>query len=118
MSRAAKICMVGGGLMWLVLGAQSFAAPPSDSVGATSGAGSSQSVATGYDRQVDSLRNEIAELRRKVEKPPKDVWDKVSSVSGFASGLAVALIGFYATNVYNRRQRIAEEHRKDQAADE
>jgi hypothetical protein len=62
---------------------------------------------------LDPLRAEIAELRRKVEKPPKDAWDKVTAVSGLASGLVVALIGFYATNVYNRRQRLSDEHRKD-----
>jgi Trypsin-like peptidase domain len=49
-----------------------------------------------------------------VEKPPKDAWDKVSAVSSLVSGLTVALIGFYATNVYTRRQRLTEEHRKGQ----
>ena len=58
------------------------------------------------ERATDALRAEIAELRKKVEKPPKDIWDKVTAISGLASGLAVALIGFYATNVYNRRQRL------------
>jgi len=42
--------------------------------------------------------------------PPKDVWDKLYSISG----IAVAIIGFYATYVYNRRQRASEENRKDQ----
>jgi S1-C subfamily serine protease len=63
---------------------------------------------------IDTLLAEVAELRRKVEKPPKDAWDKLTAVSGMVSGLAVALIGFYATNVYNRRQRLSEERRKDQ----
>jgi S1-C subfamily serine protease len=66
------------------------------------------------ERALDALQAEVAELRRKVEKPPKDIWDKVTAVSGVASGLAVALIGFYATNVYNRRQRSSDERRKDQ----
>jgi len=65
------------------------------------------------ERATDALRAEIAELRKKVEKPPKDIWDKVTAISGLASGLAVALIGFYATNVYyNRRQRLSEIRRK------
>jgi hypothetical protein len=68
----------------------------------------------GGERAFDRLRTEIADLKRKIEKPPKDAWDKVTAVSGLASGLAVALIGFYATNVYNRRQRISEERRRDQ----
>jgi len=62
---------------------------------------------------LDTIRAEVTELRKKVDKPPKDVWDKVTAVSGLASGLAVALFGFYATNVYNRRQRQSEENRKD-----
>ncbi len=62
----------------------------------------------------DTLRNEVAELRKKIEKPPKDIWDKLAAISGLISGLAVALIGFYATNVYNRRQRQSEERRKEQ----
>jgi len=33
-------------------------------------------------------------------------------VSGLISGVAVAIIGFYATNIYNRRQTAAEEARK------
>ena len=63
---------------------------------------------------LDRVRVEVAELRKKIEKPPKDVWDKLAAVSGLASGVVVAIIGFYATNVYNRRQKAAEEHRKDQ----
>jgi S1-C subfamily serine protease len=69
---------------------------------------------TRAEATLDSLRAEVTELRKKVQKPPKDVWDKVTALSGLASGLAVALIGFYATNVYNRRQRLSEERRKDQ----
>src|SRR5262245_50269108 len=63
---------------------------------------------------LDSLRAEIAELRKKVEKPPKDTWDKLAAMSGFVSGIIVVLIGFYATNVYNRRQKASEDRRKDQ----
>jgi hypothetical protein len=66
------------------------------------------------DAQLDKLRDEFAELKRKVDKPPKDTWDKITAISGFASAIAVALIGFYATNLYNRRQKQSEERRKDQ----
>lgn len=38
----------------------------------------------------------------------------MTAISGLISGLSVALIGFYATNVYNRRQRVSEERKKDQ----
>jgi S1-C subfamily serine protease len=72
------------------------------------------STPTAQDKAIDSLRTEVSEIKKKAEKPPKDAWDKLTAVSGLASGLVVALIGFYATNVYNRRQKASEERRKDQ----
>jgi S1-C subfamily serine protease len=41
----------------------------------------------------------------------KDVWDKLSAISGFVSGLAVAGIGGAFTYLYNERQRKAEDSR-------
>jgi S1-C subfamily serine protease len=38
----------------------------------------------------------------------KDVWDKVSALSGIVTGVLVALIGFYATQVYDGRSRDTE----------
>ena len=103
MVRATRRYIIGGGIFWLASGARSFAAPPAaDAVSTTGGAGPSRAVATVDDKSFETLRNEVSELRRKVDKPPKDFWDKVTSVSGLASGLAVALIGFYATNVAPR----------------
>jgi hypothetical protein len=62
--------------VWIVLAGQSvFAAPSAAPVTAT-GSGSSQSVTTGDETSIDTLRREVAELRRKIEKPPKDLWDK------------------------------------------
>lgn len=43
----------------------------------------------------------------------KDFWDKLDAASGIIAGLAVAGIGFYATNIYNKRQKKAEDQRKD-----
>lgn len=96
--------------MWLLLAGQSISGVPS----AVSGPGLSQSVATSDETSIDALRREVADLQRKIDKPPKDLWDKFASVSAFASALAVALIGFYATNVYNKRQRVNEEQRNEQ----
>jgi S1-C subfamily serine protease len=42
-------------------------------------------------------------------KHPKDAWDKLGAISGLASGILVALIGFYATNLYDRHSKQAEE---------
>src|SRR6266850_2047732 len=71
-------------------------------------------VAPSFDsRRLDSLQAEITELKRKIEKPPKDAWDKITSLSGLATGLVVALIGFYATNIYTRGQRHSAERRKE-----
>jgi len=45
------------------------------------------------------------------EAKKKDVWDKISAVSGLVSGVLVALIGGIATFVYRERQRAAEDAR-------
>jgi Trypsin-like peptidase domain len=63
---------------------------------------------------IDQLQSEIADLKKKIDKPPKDAWDKATALSGLSSGILVALIGFYATNIYNKRQKVSEERRKDQ----
>jgi S1-C subfamily serine protease len=41
----------------------------------------------------------------------KDIWDKLSAISGLVSGIVVALIGVLATYIYNERQRRAEDSR-------
>lgn len=66
------------------------------------------------DTSVETLRSEVSELKKKVEKPPKDLWDKLTAMSGLVSAALVAFIAFYATNLYNHRQKKLEEHRKDQ----
>jgi S1-C subfamily serine protease len=75
---------------------------------------SSAAPAMDTDKIITELRRDIADLKRKVDKPPKDIWDKLTTISGFASAIIVALIGFYATNLYDRRQKQLEEQRKDQ----
>lgn len=115
--KAIRISWIVGRFMWLVLAGQSVFAAPSASPVIAVGSGSSQSVATEDERSINILRSEVAELSRKIEKPPKDIWDMFTSISGFASAVVVSLFGFYATNLYNRRQQIAEQHRKEQAAD-
>jgi hypothetical protein len=115
MGRSVTIGAIGAGVVWLVIATQSVFAEPS-AAPVTAPSSGSEPLPISHAASIEALWNEVSELRRKVEKPPKDVWDKFSSVSGFASGLAVALIGFYATTIYNKRQRDAEENRKNQAA--
>lgn len=43
--------------------------------------------------------------------PPKDIWDKLSAVSGLISGILVALIGGIAAYLYRERERITSESR-------
>jgi hypothetical protein len=47
---------------------------------------------------------DLAELKRRVDKPPKDLWDKLSAIPGLVSGAMIGLIGIYATQAFNRRQ--------------
>lgn len=63
---------------------------------------------------IHRLDDELADLQRKVAKPPKDEWDKLSALSPLISGVVVALIGLYATTLYNRRQRDNEQRMKAQ----
>lgn len=44
----------------------------------------------------------------------KDVWDKLESVSGIVAGIAVAVIGGFATYLYNRRQQELEKVQRGQ----
>jgi hypothetical protein len=81
-----KIGTIGAGVVWLVITAQSVFAEPSAAPVTAPGSGY-EPVPTTHATSIDTLWSEVSELRRKVEKPPKDVWDKFSSVSGFASGL-------------------------------
>jgi flavodoxin len=40
-----------------------------------------------------------------------------SGIAVFASGLVVAFLGFYASNIYNKQQQQAEEARKNQSVE-
>ena len=62
--------------------------------------------------QLETLDSRVADLEEKIPHA-KDFWDKFGVITPLLSGALVALIGFYATNVYNRRQREAEVNRKD-----
>ena len=66
------------------------------------------------------VEQELADLRAKVAHPPKDWWDKLGTLSGLVSGVLVAVIGAYATWVYNRRQNAVEEaqRRREEAQKE
>jgi hypothetical protein len=45
----------------------------------------------------------------------KDIWDKLGALSGIVSGILVALIGFYATYIYDQRSRDAEESQRNRS---
>jgi hypothetical protein len=63
---------------------------------------------------LNTLAKRIEKLEESQEKKQKDFWDKLNAGSGIISGVIVALIGFYAANIYNRRQKQHEERIKDQ----
>jgi hypothetical protein len=51
-----------------------------------------------------SLEERVKALEAKAqEKPGKDIWDKLQSLSGFVSGLVLAIIGYYFTDSMNLR---------------
>jgi hypothetical protein len=51
-----------------------------------------------------SIEERLAAMEQKVaklEKNPKDVWDKFQALSGLLSGLLVAIVGYYLTGLVN-----------------
>ncbi|APR78924.1 Transcriptional regulator, CadC [Minicystis rosea] len=86
------------GLMRLATPREAWGAPPGEAP---------------LDPQIASLEERLGTRIGKLEKREKDIWDKLSALSGLLSGAVVAFIGFYATNIYNRRQREAEVSRKN-----
>lgn len=61
---------------------------------------------------VSKTKEALSELKTKVDKPPKDIWDKLSAISGLLSGVLIALFGIYATQAFNRRQLAAQDSQK------
>lgn len=63
-----------------------------------------------------SVQLKLDDLQRQVEKlnkAPKDWWDKLSAVSGLLSGGVVALIGIVVTFKLTERRRKTDEQQKD-----
>jgi len=50
------------------------------------------------EERLQSIEQKIAKL----EKRPKDTWDKLQSVSALLSGLLVAIVGYFLTGMINR----------------
>jgi hypothetical protein len=63
------------------------------------------------DKRVSELENRVNELQHELELPQKDVWDKISSISGLLSGMLIAIIGGVATYVYREREKASEKLR-------
>lgn len=80
---------------------------------ATSFSAQAQAPIPNSNEQSQTLESRVADLEEMAQTKSKDSWDKFGVISPLLSGILVALIGFYATNVYNSRQREAETNRKD-----
>jgi hypothetical protein len=50
------------------------------------------------EERLQTIEQKIAKL----EKRPKDTWDKLQSVSALLSGVLVAIVGYYLTGTINR----------------
>lgn len=53
---------------------------------------------------VETKLQEYEQRLKKLEKPSKDSWDKLASISGLVSGGLVALIGLSVTSLLNKRR--------------
>ena len=63
------------------------------------------------------IKKEINEIKKRPEKPPKDIWDKISVFSGYSiffSSILGAMIGIFVTRKYDQRERASQGRQKDQ----
>jgi hypothetical protein len=69
----------------------------------------------GSEFTVASLDARLKRVEENVKNKPKDWWDRFGAISGFLSAVVVAIIGFYAANVYDQRARDVDRQQKDRA---
>jgi S1-C subfamily serine protease len=60
-------------------------------------------------KQIGNVDARLTKLEEAIKRPSKDVWDRVNAASGIIGGVLVAGIGFYATEVYDKRSKEAED---------
>ena len=77
--------------------------PPTKSIASIFGAITLQDKVEILEEELNALKNTPKE---------KDIWDKLSAVSGLISGGLVAVIGIAAIYIYNERQRKNSEDQK------
>ncbi|RDI53626.1 S1 family peptidase [Microvirga subterranea] len=69
-----------------------------------------------HDLSISNLSDKLKALEEKVSQPkPKDKWDKFAALSTLISGLTVAFIGFYATNIYDSRSKELDQSQKQRS---
>jgi hypothetical protein len=64
---------------------------------------------------IQNLEARIKCVETRLSHPKKDAWDRINALSGIITGILVAGIGFYATNIYDKRSREAEQNDKDRS---
>jgi chitosanase len=60
-----------------------------------------------YDRlrsDVEELKKTLGELSQRLNASKKDVWERLSAISGLIQGVVIAAIGVYFTHSYNNQQ--------------
>jgi hypothetical protein len=65
--------------------------------------------------KIRGSRSTYQEIEDDLKRPGKDFWDRLNTLSGVISGVLVAAIGFYATQVYDKRSREAERQDADRS---
>jgi S1-C subfamily serine protease len=70
--------------------------------------GASNLERAGERSSTEQIEERLSKIEEDLKKPKKDIWDRLDTVSGIISGLIIALIGFYATSIYDQRSKEAE----------
>lgn len=67
------------------------------------------------DERVSSLETQISDLAKKIDNPPKDIWDILEAISGLITGGLVAVALFFATQFYkNRQDKVQQQHNEQE----
>lgn len=81
----------------------------SNAFGQTSGGSGSQLTQDELTRELKTVSERLDKVEEEIKEEEKDIWDKLSSISGLVSGFFVAFIGAIATYVYNKRKTVIEQ---------
>jgi len=95
-------CFILTWFLFLIAGPTSIQAQPSSEPAAspTSSVSTTTSLNSYFGERLTELEQEV----QKLKKPKKDIWDKLSAISGLISGSIIVLVGLFVTSALKKRE--------------